>query len=436
MEPKILLKTCHVNVNMSINIFILFQKIELNSVISDEHGTLKIQGTRFQDKARGNINEVKQNSNKKRKDFSNQCSVTGDYTKHVNQGDYTKHSQDDSVNQVTTKVNFKVFNNGNIIITGMKDDDETIKNVLQLFLKSIINLSYVLEDEKDCKEKFLQMFDNSYEKYSKFIHNHSTQILKLMNITKTIEIGMFEVINNNIHTESLESFINNIWSDDIYNFIQLFYICYYYSSKEFIKNLDNQTLKDIINKEHKVFPLSFANINNNYIENIIQNLSVVVENINAMVKFNFVLDRSKFYNYVINNALNSEPRANPDFVDFISFEQSMYQGINIKYSVDNINRKSKYITFLIFQEGKILISGTQNEQQLKEYSEKILKLINSNRDLYEIKKPELESISTSIQEYPSFTADLNDTSVKIVHYTKLIELNPRNYYILKHIQTI
>ena len=144
MEPKILLKTCHVNVNMSINIFILFQKIELNSVISDEHGTLKIQGTRFQDKARGNINEVKQNSNKKRKDFSNQCSVTGDYTKHVNQGDYTKHSQDDSVNQVTTKVNFKVFNNGNIIITGMKDDDETIKNVLQLFLKSIINLSYVL----------------------------------------------------------------------------------------------------------------------------------------------------------------------------------------------------------------------------------------------------------------------------------------------------
>ena len=419
MEPKILLKTCHVNINMSINIFILFQKIELNSIISDKHGSLKIQGTRFQDKARGNINEVKQNSNKKRKDFSNQCSVTGDYINFSNNN--------------TTKVNFKVFNNGNIIITGMKENNETIKNVLQLFMKSIINLSYVLEYEKNCKEKFLQMFDNSYEKYSKFIHNHNTQILKLMNITKTIEIGMFEVINNNIHTETLDIFIDKIWSDDIYNFIQLFYICYYYSSKDFIKNLDNQLLKNIINNTTKIFPLTFDTVN---YDKMINNVEIVIENINALIKFNFILDRSKFYNYIINNALNSEPCANPDFVDFISFEQSMYQGINIKYSVKNVNRKSKYITFLIFQEGKILISGTQNEQQLKEYSEKILKLINSNRDLYEIKKPILQPISTSIQEYPSFTGELNDKQIKIIHYTKLIELNPRNYYILKHMKVI
>lgn len=420
MEPKILLKTCHVNINMSINIFILFEKIELKSVISDENGTLIIQGTRFQDKARGNINEVKQSSVKKRKDFSNQCSVTGDYIYDGN----------------TIKVNFKVFNNGNIIITGMKGSNDMIKNVLRLFLKNIINLSYVFEEESDCKKKFLELFDNSFEKYSKFIHNHNMQLLKLMNITKTIDIGTFDIINNNIHTELLSDYIDSIWCDDIYNFIKLFYICYYYSSKDFINNLDNQTLKNIItSSQSKIFPLSF-DITYGDIDNLVNNVDVVVENINAMVKFNFILDRSKFYNYVINNALNIEPRSNPDYVDFISFEQSMYQGINIKYLVNITNRKSKYITFLIFQEGKILISGTQNEEQLKEYSEKILKLINSNRDLYEIKKPIIEPISTSIQLYPSFTGEMNGKALKIIHYTKLIELNPRNYYIIKHLKPI
>ena len=423
VEPKILLKTCHVNIQTSINIFVLFESIKLGSTLSDEHGTLTIRGTRFHDKARGDINEVKNNQNKKRKDFSNQCSVTGDFIAN-------------NVADNITKVNFKVFNNGNIIITGMKSNNETIKNALRLFLKLIVNLTYTFDEHpENPKEEFLKLFDNSYEKYSKFIYNHHAQILKLMNIIETIDLGIFDIFNNSVIADTLDIFITPKWTDKIYYFIKLFNICYCYSSKDFIVNIDNDIIKQIVTSTGpKVFPLSF-NMSYDDIDGIIDKVDVIIENINAIVNFDFILDRSKFYNYVLENALNKDDISNPDFVDFISFEQTMYQGINIKYKVGCVKNKPKYITFLIFQEGKILISGTRNEEQLQEYAEKILKLINQHREIYEITKPLLEPTPTQIQNYPSFTASYLSLNqhVKIVHYTKLIELNPRNYYILKHI---
>lgn len=431
MNPKILLKTCHVNIQTSINIFVLFESIKLGSTLSDEHGTLTIRGTRFHDKARGDINEVKNNQNKKRKDFSNQCSVTGNFV--AANGVTGNFVAANGVSDIT-KVNFKVFNNGNIIITGMKSDNETIKHALRLFLKIIVNLSYTFDEHSDNpKEDFLKLFDNSYEKYSKFIFNHHAQILKLMNITETLDLGIFEIFNNSVIADTLDAFITPKWNDKIYYFVKLFNICYCYSSKDFIVNVDNDIIKQIVTSSGpKVFPLSF-NMTYDDIDAIIDRVDVVIENINAIINFDFILDRSKFYNYVLEHALNKEGVSNPDFVDFISFEQSMYQGINIKYKVDCVKNKPKYITFLIFQEGKILISGTRNEEQLNTYAAKILRLINQQRDAYEIKKSVLEPIPTQIQNYPAFTADLNCTHVKIMHYTKLIELNPRNYYIIKHI---
>lgn len=427
MEPKILLKTCHINIQTSINIFVLFECVKLGSSETDSNGTLIIRGTRFHDKARGDINEVKNNQNKKRKDFSNQCSVTGDFI---------------SADKSTIKVNFKVFNNGNIIITGMKGSNESIKHALRLFLKIIVKLYYVYDEHVDNpKDEFLKLFDNSYEKYSKFIYNHHAQLFKLMNITETIDIGIFDIFNNNVFADTLDSFITPKWSDKIYYFIKLFNICYCYSSKDFITNLDNDIIKQIVTTSGpKVFPLSF-NMTYDDIDAIIDKVDVVIENINAIINFDFILDRSKFYNYVIDHALNNTPNENPDFVDYISFEQSMYQGINIKYKVDSINNKPKYVTFLVFQEGKILISGARNEDQLHKYAAKIMKLINKDRSLYEIKKSSIEPIPTQIQNYPSYTAELTHCKfsashqpVKIMHYTKLIELNPRNYYVIKHMK--
>lgn len=419
MQPTILLKTCHINLNVDINIFILFEQLILNSVTSNEQASLRILGTRFQDQIRGNIREVKQSSHKKRKDFSNQCSVTAQFIQSEN----------------VTNVNFKVFNNGNIIITGMKHDNQTIKHAIILFLQNIISLTYVFEPMHNCRNKFLELFDNSTNTYSKFIHNHHVQLLKLMNtINDPVEIGIFDIIGKNyIKISLLDAFIDPIWSDDIYNFINIFFICYYYSSKNFVSNLENTPLEEIIRQksETKTFPISFLLNPENIVEKV-ENAEIVIENINAIITFDFILDRAKFYNYIINNALNTTNIHNEDFVDFISFEQTMYQGINIKYKVD----KSKYITMLIFQEGKVLISGTQNEDQLQIYSQKISKLINSHRTEYEIIKPNILPISTNVQLYPSLTADLNGKYVKIINYTKLIELNPRNYYIVKHIKFI
>lgn len=449
MEPKILLKTCHVNLGVSLNIYILFEKLILPSSIVENDCSLVIKGTRFMDKARGEINNVKNNSNKKRKDFSNQCSVTGVYTRSI---DFQSHgissscqqgaSQQDASQQgdksvVSTKVNFKVFNNGNIIITGMKQGDEEIKNALRLFLNIIIDLSYEFGNVHESWDKFIEIYNDSYAKYSKFIHNHNTQLLKLMSITQTVDIGIFDIMNNTSHPETLTTFIKPLWTDDIFKIISLFYICYYYSSKDFITNIDNPVLKNIITTNNKrIFPLSF-DLKREDINEVVDKTEVVVENINAMIHFDFILDRPKFYNYVIENALNTETVHKEDNVDFISFEQTMYQGINIKYIKKDGQKtkgKPKYITFLVFQEGKILVSGSHNEQQLQEYSNKIMKLINSRRDLYEIKNTFIDIIPSGSNMYTGYSGILKGHEIKIVHYTKLIELEPRNWYIVKHTQ--
>ena len=414
---NILLKTCHINLNINLNIYILHKQIEINSITKDDEASLQIIGTRFQDNIRGSIKEIKQSVHKKRKDFSNQCSVTTIYTR----------------DNQKTNVNFKVFNNGNIIITGMKQDNDIIKHAIKLFMQNIINLTYTYNYETNCKQKFLDMFDNDYNKYSKFIHNHHIQLLKINNIlNKNVDIGIYKIIGTDVINElTLEKFIDNIWTDDIYNFIQLFYICYYYSSKDFINILNNTNIQNIITSENKVFPVSFVTD-----LSFIEQCDVIIENINAMINFDFIIDRSKFYNYILENFCNNETKHNEDFVDFISFEQSMYQGINIKYKVKSNKNKQKYITFLIFQEGKILVSGLNSEEQLQKYSDKIIKLIYNNRSHYEINKSNFQPIPTNIQLYPSFNAILNNEQVKILHYTKLIELNPRNYYIVKNIKFI
>lgn len=414
---NILLKTCHINLNINLNIYILHKQIEINSITKDDEASLQIIGTRFQDNIRGSIKEIKQSVHKKRKDFSNQCSVTTIYTR----------------DNQKTNVNFKVFNNGNIIITGMKQDNDIIKHAIKLFMQNIINLTYTYTYETNCKQKFLDMFDNDYNKYSKFIHNHHIQLLKINNIlNKNVDIGIYKIIGTDVINElTLEKFIDNIWTDDIYNFIQLFYICYYYSSKDFINILNNTNIQNILTSENKVFPISFVTD-----LSFIEQCDVIIENINAMINFDFIIDRSKFYNYILENFCNNETKHNEDFVDFISFEQSMYQGINIKYKVKSNKNKQKYITFLIFQEGKILVSGLNSEEQLQKYSDKIIKLIYNNRSHYEINKSIFQPIPTNIQLYPSFNAILNNEQVKILHYTKLIELNPRNYYIVKNIKFI
>ena len=66
---NILLKTCHINLNINLNIYILHKQIEINSITKDDEASLQIIGTRFQDNIRGSIKEIKQSIHKKRKDF-------------------------------------------------------------------------------------------------------------------------------------------------------------------------------------------------------------------------------------------------------------------------------------------------------------------------------------------------------------------------------
>lgn len=130
----------------------------------------------------------------------------------------------------------------------------------------------------------------------------------------------------------------------------------------------------------------------NYDE-MINNMSLSVENINAIIHFDYILDRAKFARII-----------NTNYSDMIaSYDPSLYQGVNIK--------TSNNITFLVFQEGKILISGARTEDQLYTATKLITKIITDHRD----------DLQIIVRSYPSSG-------------THPLLRNPRNMYILQRLR--
>lgn len=405
MDPIILLKTCNVNFHVPLNIFILFRKIpigaELCKPYKDTSVSLRILGARYRNQIRGsNMKELKTSYSKKRVDFSNQCSITAfwsfknDVSDKITTNCCIASSIDDCDNgypssnnrcvslRTSGVVNFKVFNNSKIIITGMKESNDLISLIAKMFIDIISSLSYNI-DELTVTD--ILSFFNSIETFASFNYTHFEELLTLQEI---LEIKLPDILQHFDYPPctTLDSIINTIDHDTIIQFYGTVMICYMYGSQCMLDHCNDELFCNII-RSH-IFPIMLGNY-----DEMINNMSLSVENINAIIHFDYILDRAKFARII-----------NTNYSDMIaSYDPSLYQGVNIK--------TSNNITFLVFQEGKILISGARTEDQLYTATKLITKIITDHRD----------DLQIIVRSYPSSG-------------THPLLRNPRNMYILQRLR--
>lgn len=405
MDPIILLKTCNVNFHVPLNIFILFRKIpigaELCKPYKDTSVSLRILGARYRNQIRGsNMKELKSSYSKKRVDFSNQCSITAfwsfknDVSDKITTNCCIASSIDDCDNgypssnnrcvslRTSGVVNFKVFNNSKIIITGMKESNDLISLIAKMFIDIISSLSYNI-DELTVTD--ILSFFNSIETFASFNYTHFEELLTLQEI---LEIKLPDILQQFDYPPcaTLDSIINTIDHDTIIQFYGTVMICYMYGSQCMLDHCNDDLFCNII-RSH-IFPIMLGNY-----DEMINNMSLSVENINAIIHFDYILDRAKFARII-----------NTNYSDMIaSYDPSLYQGVNIK--------TSNNITFLVFQEGKILISGARTEDQLYTATKLITKIIIDHRD----------DLQIIVRSYPSSG-------------THPLLRNPRNMYILQRLR--
>ena len=403
----VLLKTCNVNFHCTINIYLLFRTIPIGVSRTRDGIRLNIVGARYKNQIRGNITHVRSRQMCTRIDFSNQCSVTALW-------------QRDGMEP--SKVNFKVFNNSKIIVTGMKEPNETVLEVTRCFLEIIRDLSFDLHTVSDFQD-VLTFYNNSIIVFNHFNYTHFESLLQLQELyAKFVNVpsSSLDLVSFNVDIP-LSAYLEQHREHMYFYYIAM--ICYVYDSQFSFDNSsdesdnsvdnsadnspslplnatqqwfrlfrtykgENETLPDIVNPF--LFPVVLTDSEND-------TETIQIENINAIMRFHYQLNRDKFYEFIRTQ------------LDYASYDQVLYQAVNIKWATG----PKSFITFLVFQEGKVLISGAKSEEQLKEYGERVMNILQTHRAEFEIVD--------------------NDARYRNPH-RNVFEMNPRNCYIIHRLR--
>lgn len=395
----VLLKTCNVNFHCTINIYLLFRTIPIGVSRTRDGIRLNIVGARYKNQIRGNIMHVRSRQMCTRIDFSNQCSVTALW-----QRDGTEPS----------KVNFKVFNNSKIIVTGMKEPNETVLEVTRCFLEIIRDLSFDLHTVSDFQD-VLTFYNNSIIVFNHFNYTHFESLLQLQELYAefmNVPSSSLDLVSFNVDIP-LSAYLEQHREHMYFYYIAM--ICYVYDSQfSFDESAnsslatqqwfrlfrtyrtykgENETLSNKLSNNVNPFPLFPVVLTDS--ENDTE--TIQIENINAIMRFHYQLNRDKFYEFIRTQ------------LDYASYDQVLYQAVNIKWATG----PKSFITFLVFQEGKVLISGAKSEEQLKEYGERVMNILQTHRAEFEIVD--------------------NDARYRNPH-RNVFEMNPRNCYIIHRLR--
>lgn len=401
-----LLMTCRLSLFANLNIYGISQ-IELSDFII---------GKRFNDVSIGKMKPV--NTTKKlRADFGNQCSMNLQL----------------KVNSETYACNFKIFNNGDIIITGCKYP-EIIEMFVEKFTDIIENYSINVPDKlSDCFKTLGHM--------ARFIQNHYTQLLCICcryNIIINKDPITNQIINDiistncaitiddrvyNQETSIIDSNVDEYISPEISRAIRLLFTIYYYSSRSLQERLEN-------NREFQEL-VDNAYYNNAKLPCVIHFDSckeplIRTENINVLLKTYYSIDRLK-----VIELLNTVYK---EYNYYYSYEQSMYQGINVKWKQPGCIYPHKGYTcsLLIFQEHKIIITGCKEISTVN----KVARIIQEMLTVYKSKIiRNVYEISEHFELKPKFSESAIIKSPYYIFIPKKIFYNcPRNYFYLKTIE--
>lgn len=406
----VLLKTCNVNFHCTINIYLLFSTIPIGVSRTRDGIRLNIVGARYKNQIRGNIMHVRSRQMCTRIDFSNQCSVTALW-------------QRDGMEP--SKVNFKVFNNSKIIVTGMKEPNETVLEVTRCFLEIIRDLSFDLHTVRDFQD-VLTFYNNSIIVFNHFNYTHFESLLQLQELyAKFVNVpsSSLDLVSFNVDIP-LSAYLEQHREHMYFYYIAM--ICYVYDSQFSFDNSadesDNSSpplnatqqwfslFREYKEEDETLSTLS-AELSNKLSDNVSpfplfpvvltdsenDTETIQIENINAIMRFHYQLNRDKFYEFIRTQ------------LDYASYDQVLYQAVNIKWATG----PKSFITFLVFQEGKVLISGAKSEEQLKEYGERVMNILQTHRAEFEIVD--------------------NDARYRNPH-RNVFEMNPRNCYIIHRLR--
>lgn len=397
----IVLTSCNCDLNSHVNISSIFNQIEhddniINVILGDE--------------CRGKIKELKKKlkkkknskKNQKKKHFVNQITIIVSYLNNF--------------------INIKLFGNGKMVITGAKSVD-TIKIMIMILLNKIRNLKD--RCKIDTNRDITQLFCSSVE-FSKFLEKNHLLLLQLINLHDLyMPINWHNILVNKYKNDidysnnSILDYIKKYVFIDNSNFDQnLLNLTKLTQLISIVKKYSYQTIKntkclndiqELFNGNYCDLPVSYDTLPSNLDE-----ISVIVNNYNAMFESNIKIDRGKLYE-ILTNKYNIA----------VNYRPSSYQGLNITDYIDD-----KKITFFAFQDGTIMITGNKNWDCIMRGYSKICQLLDDNyNDIISLNT--IVADKKKIVNVAKFEQTVDGEVTVYLSKQVFIMNNPRNYYALK-----
>jgi len=436
-QLKLIIVTCKTYLNCNINLELLAKKLVLDDQIIGKKLLGIIEEGQIKSKTK---KAMKTSRRTTRKDFSNQCTII--------------------VKPLTSdkKLNLKIFGNGKIVITGglSKDEGKIVVNILKQKVKDLED-SYTIKPNS----KFSDYFDSS-SAYLKFIAKNYLVFLKIFSLYGiNIDLRLDLILNKKFIEKytNLDQDLDLDQCDPIqkgflqYNdpldidkylrMVQIFNIIHlYFPNQILLEKLDkpdnnlHTIMKNLYESKTEILPLTFDK------DLFDKEINVSIENYNTMFNAGFQNNR-EIFTQILNDKYKSQ-----GLISSAKFEPSNYQGINVKYisrvlcksNCKSMGKKKnhhclcKEVSFLIFQEGNVIITGGRFWEQLLDGYRVITDIMKNEYSSIVVEK----NITSTDDDNPPYIIKTLPTGKKIVYLNKRMQINnnPRNVFLLKKLNLL
>ena len=454
-QLKLIIITCKTFFKCNINLDLIARQLAIDEQIKGiklldvaEKGLIKSKPKTNRNQRKG---KKKKNTNTSRQDFSNQCTVI------IQPQGYEK------------QLNLKLFGNGKIVITGglTKNDVCGAISVLKEKIRPLegdyqIKPNLKFSECFDCVTKYLKYINKNYVIFLKLfslyginVNLHLDLVLNKKLVTKypmicphtgknidrdLKEYSLTELIDKNIIMTGSQNDMDNY-----IKMIQVFNICHLYFPQNVLLEKLNQSdhfihqlIDNLYLLKKETLPVTFD------MQEFDLDHEITTENYNTMFNCNFHLDRAEFTRLL--DIKYKSPILSKYRISSSKFEPSVYQGINVKYisrvmcqpDCQSFGKKKtskcpcKEISFLIFQEGNVIITGGRSWDQILDGYNVITKILGDEYYNIMVKQRHENNLNKNL---PPQIIKQSDDDKKIIYLNKKQQIieNPRNFFLLKQL---
>ena len=415
-DLELVVATIQINLNCHLNINLIARKIELDELIIGKKMLGVVQ--------EGDVRIVK-TSNNNENDFSNQMTIVINNNQIMNKNyndntiELCEAVNKNIINNVKKnkyfKLNLKIFRTSTIIVTGSLCKEDA-KFGVNTFIDKIKDLKESVKLKENYK--ITELF-SSVKNYYKFIKKNFLVLLYLFFRYKVSYDMKLYYIMQDIFMDDL-SFVEE--NELYFKLLKIVLICRnYYCEKELLfrlkndkipKNiLINSIIDDLYKNKEVILTISL----NEPVNPVNHNPDIIINNYNSVLKCNFNINRP-----TLSNLLTTKYKNDANIIS-VCYEPTKYPGINIKY----LTTSNKIISLLVFQEGKIMITGCNNWSQ--------------NLEGYKFIVETLSEVKTSIEFFLNKKETKGKNNKLIIKFKEAVFINikehilknPHHMYLLK-----